>query len=175
LDRGGRAAFSLVEMVIVVAVIGAIAAIAVPRVNQGVRRARTGALQATIGSVRTAIETYYAEHGAFPGKKASNGSLDGEVFVEQPARYSDEKGSTNATASARYRFGPYLRLPFPKNPFNGSSAVHVKLRPGDANPADGSAGWVAVVSDGSFGILAKTTEMQASGIDATLIGRLRAP
>jgi hypothetical protein len=51
----------------------------------------------------------------------------------------------------------------------------VKLRPGDANPADGSAGWVAVVSDGSFGILAKTTEMQASGIDATLIGRLRAP
>ncbi len=144
--------FSLVELVVVVTIIGVLASIAVPRVSRGASAAQKNALQATLANVRKAIDVYYAEHGKYPGYDSATGLRDNDAFGEQLLMYSDRSGKTNAAPSSTYRYGPYLRSPFPKNPRNNLDTVYVKAVPGDADPADGTVGWVAVLSHGYFGV-----------------------
>jgi len=157
-------AFSLVELVMVVTIIGIIAAIAVPRVSSGATSASANALEATLTNVRKAVDIYYAEHGSYPGYNPANGSPDGTWFVDQLLKYSDDTGNTNAARTAVYRFGPYIRAPFPKNPSNKLDSVHVKATEAEPSPADGSVGWVAVLSNGDFGISASSTDLDRLGI-----------
>lgn len=162
--RLGARAFSLVELVIVVVIIGIVAAIAVPRISSGATSASANALEATITNVRKAIDIYYAEHGSYPGYNPSDGSPDGTRFQNQLLMYSDDKGNTNVGRTAAYRFGPYLRAPFPKNPSNKLDSVHVKATEAAPSPADGSVGWVAVLSNGDFGISATSADLDRLGI-----------
>ena len=162
--RLGARAFSLVELVMVVTIIGIIAAIAVPRVSSGAMSASANALDGTLTNVRKAIDIYYAEHGSYPGYNPSNGTPDGTWFEDQLLKYSDEKGNINAARTAVYRFGPYIRAPFPKNPSNKMDSVHVKATEAAPSPAEGSVGWVAVLSNGDFGISATSAELDRLGI-----------
>lgn len=162
--RSAAGGFSLVELVIVVTIIGIVASIAVPRMSQGSRNASAAALAATLESVRTAIDMYYAEHGPYPGYVPGTGSPDGTKFVEQLLMYSDAQGNTNATYGGKFVYGPYLRAPFPINPVNNLAKVHVKAKPGDADPVAGSVGWIAVLSHGYFGISATDPELDQVGV-----------
>ena len=160
-----RSAFSLVELVVVVAIIGVIASIAVPRVTGAAANASTNALQATLSNVRRAIDVYYAEHGCYPGYKAGTRAADDTAFANQLILYSSEDGRTNATPTSDYRFGPYLRAPFPRNLFNNLQTVKVKAVPGVVDPAAGSVGWVTVLSHGYFGISATDADLDSGGMD----------
>ncbi len=163
--RRARPAFSLVELVMVVTIIGIIAAIAVPRMSNATTRASANALQATLTNVRKAIDCYYAEHSKYPGYNPSSGLPDGDDFINQLLKYSDLKGRTQPTHGYPYIYGPYLRAPFPRNPTNDLTDVHVKATPGEADPIDGSVGWVAVLSHGYFGISASGVDLVQIGID----------
>jgi len=163
-SRTARPGFTLVELVMVVTIIGIIAAIAVPRVSSASNNATRNALEATLANVRKAIDTYYAEHNFFPGYDPANGSPNGDQFVKQLTMYSDAQGHTNATPVAPYLFGPYLRAPFPVNPANQLRTVSVKAAPASANPAAGSVGWVAVLSTGDFGVSATDAQLDRIGI-----------
>ncbi len=149
----------------VVTIIGIIAAIAVPRMSQASSRASANALQATLANVRKAIDCYYAEHGKYPGYTPGTNSPDGDAFVKQLTMYTNLSGASNATYGDPYFYGPYLRSPFPKNPTNLLDTVHVKATPSDADPAEGSVGWVAVLSHGYFGISATDTALDDIGIE----------
>ena len=165
-SHGGRVrAFSLVELVIVVTIIGVLASIAVPRISGAATGTNSAALQATLASVRKAIDMYYAEHGSYPGYDPSGMTPSGVWFVDQLTMYSDGDGNTNATFSTTYKYGPYLRKPFPTNPTNDLNTVRVKPTPGAPDPAAGSYGWVAVLSHGYFGILATDADLEDVGID----------
>jgi general secretion pathway protein G len=155
----GRTAFTLVELVMVVTIIGIIAAIAVPRMSDATKRASGSALRATLTNVRKTIDCYYAEHGSYPGYIPGNSTPDENYFVNQLVAYTDLKGETSATYGYPYIYGPYLRAPFPTNPTNDLNTVHVKALPTDANPADGTVGWVAVQSTGAFGISATDSDL----------------
>lgn len=171
LQPGSRArprAFTLVELVMVVTILGIIAAIAVPRMTTATTNAKAHSLQATLVSVRKAIDCYYAEHGQFPGYNPGNGSPSGDEFIKQLTMYTDHKGNSRATYGGVFLYGPYLRAPFPRNPTNNLATVHVKATPGAANPGDGSVGWIAVLSTGDFGV-------SASDDDLTEIGVIDAP
>lgn len=63
---GTRRAFSMVELVIVVAIVAAIVAIAMPRVADFSDRAKAGAGAAHILRLAGAYEAYHAEFGAWP-------------------------------------------------------------------------------------------------------------
>ena len=160
-----RRAFSLVELVVVVSIIGVISSIAVPRISNAAGKASMHALAATLTNVRKAIDCYYAEHDSYPGYNPSNGSTDSDMFVKQLLEYSDRKGFTNPTLTAPFLYGPYLRAPFPKNPANKFVTVFVKAERSSPDPGGGSSyGWIAVLSNGDFGIFATDAELDDIGL-----------
>ena len=164
-----RRAFSLVELVIVVVIIGVLSAIAVPRMSSAASSSTVNAIRATLANVRKAIDTYYAEHGKYPGYDPGSGLPSNITFPKQLLMYSDADGNVNATPGSPYFFGPYLRSPFPKNPINELSTVHVKATPTTADPADSSVGWVAVLSHGYFGISATNGDLSNVGADTVAV------
>jgi prepilin-type N-terminal cleavage/methylation domain-containing protein len=122
-------AFSLVELVIVVLIIGIIAAIAVPRVISARKNADDAALRTTLGNLRMAIDAYYCEHNfVLPGANGdgTNPSRSQGAFTRQLTLYSDLAGKVSATKDAAHPFGPYIRDSFPKapaGPYTGKSAI----------------------------------------------------
>ena len=158
-------AFTLVELVMVVSIIGVISAIAVPRIANASGKASAVALEATLANVRKAIDCYYAEHDRFPGYNPANGATNNVMFAKQLLEYSDRNGFTNPTRTAPFLYGPYLRSPFPKNPVNKLDKVFVKAQDSSPDPAGGSPfGWIAVLSNGDFGIFATDAQLDDIGV-----------
>ena len=63
-----RRAFSLIELVIVVVIIGVLAAIAIPRMSSGADGAKDNAVKANLAVLRQAIELHKAENDAYPAQ-----------------------------------------------------------------------------------------------------------
>ncbi|HAX61097.1 MAG TPA: prepilin-type cleavage/methylation domain-containing protein [Elusimicrobia bacterium] len=59
--------FTLIELMIVVAILGTLAAIAVPRFAELMRKAKEGSTKGNLGVLRSCIKTYYAKNeGIYP-------------------------------------------------------------------------------------------------------------
>ena len=62
------AGFTLIELMIVVAIIGILAAIAIPKFADLIAKSQEGATKGKLGTVRSAIAIYYANmEGQYPG------------------------------------------------------------------------------------------------------------
>ncbi len=70
------AAFSLTELVIVVVIVGTIAAIAVPRLSRAVNSTQEKAVAHDLHQLIEAAERYKAEHGGYPPLAAANAIPD---------------------------------------------------------------------------------------------------
>lgn len=67
--------FTLVELLVVVLILGALAAIAIPRIIGGATNAKINACKTNVDLVNSQIELYYANEGSWP---ASLGALTGD-------------------------------------------------------------------------------------------------
>jgi len=68
--------FTLIELMIVVAIIGILAAIAIPAYQDYTIRAQAGEGPTLSGGLKTAIAEYYADRGAWPADNAALGIVN---------------------------------------------------------------------------------------------------
>ena len=142
------------------AIIGVLAAIAVPRFSRGQSAAAEVALSADLRQMRAAITTYALEHNnIYPGPDAGG-------FDKQLTYYTSLAGDTSDKHTSTYRFGPYLqaipRCPVGENA-NGTKANLALISatsPPTPDPASGE-GWVYNPTTGE--ILPNTDALNADG------------
>ena len=92
--------FTLIELMIVVAIIGILSAIAIPKFADLIRKSNEGATKGNLGAIRSAVSIYYGEQeGAFPlatadGSDATAGSL-GNILTMNNGKYLKSSPSCN--------------------------------------------------------------------------------
>lgn len=80
-----RKGFTLIELMIVIVIIGILAAVAIPNFVGMTDEARVARIQADLSTVGSAVEMYYAKNGAYPGSLSDlvgNGEKDGYLRKE---------------------------------------------------------------------------------------------
>ncbi len=132
-------AFTLIEILVVVVLLGILAAIVVPQLSGASDQAREVAFRNDIRLVRTQIELYKLQHnGLYPGYAVQgDGSLSewsGERFILQMVGTTDTDGDLGGTGC-----GPYLER-FPTNSYLGGSEDAASVKEGV--PDGEGAGWV---------------------------------
>ncbi len=142
--RSCRRGFSLIELVIVIVIMGTVAAIAIPRMSHAAQSAAAANLRASLKTLNTATEMYALEHEGLNPAQAPSGAVDPLVknLVHRLTRTTSVSGELLAL---RRPFGPYLRA-IPANPINGLSSVRID---GSASRA-GTHGWRFDSSTNSF-------------------------
>ncbi len=145
-------AFTLVEILIVVVLLGVLAAIVVPAIGNCGNSARASSLATNLNMLRRFVLVYTSHHlEVAPGYATGSGSApDPNVFEAHALLSSDADGNTAARGTAGYRYGPYLSK-IPTNPFNKLDTVQM-LADGQAFPenADDSHGWIYKAETGEI-------------------------
>jgi prepilin-type N-terminal cleavage/methylation domain-containing protein len=86
---GLRRGFTLIELMIVVAIIGVLAAIAVPKFAELIRKSNEGKAKGNMGAIRSAIAIYYADMGGmFPTDELSSLTVDTKYLASIPKAHS---------------------------------------------------------------------------------------
>jgi len=66
MKQRAQAGFTLIELMIVVAIIGILAAVAIPQYQDYVVRSKLAAAASSVASIQTAMAEYYQSNGVFP-------------------------------------------------------------------------------------------------------------
>lgn len=137
--------FTLVEILIVVVLLGVLAAIVVPTIGRSTTNARETTLAMNLNLLRRFIPVYTGQHleiaPGYPGGDPTASPTE-EAFVDQATLSSTRQGTTATRGTAGYPLGPYLSN-IPPNPFNKLASIQV-LANGESFPAtaDDNYGWI---------------------------------
>jgi general secretion pathway protein G len=155
------AGFSLIEILIVVVILGILAAIAIPKLSNASQLARETTVRDDLRLLRTQVGVYKSQHSVFPGYPGgdSNQTPTAQTSFDQLLKYTDSSGNVSATSSAQFRWGPYMTA-MPANPINGQTSWKI-LADADPFTPDDSTGWLYQPSTGR--IAANSTGNDQSG------------
>lgn len=113
-EMRSRSAFTLVEVLIVVIILGILAAIVVPQFTNASSDAKMTSLKTNLQTIRGQIQLYKLQHNDTYPTAAG--------FVNQMTLASKADGSTAAVGTAGFDLGPYLQT-IPANPYTNANAV----------------------------------------------------
>ena len=130
--------FTLVEILIVVVILGILAAIVIPQFTGASTEAKLSSLVSDLQTFRSQIELYKLQHNEqLPG-------AGGATFVEAMTGETEVDGDVWAAGTS---YGPYLQK-IPTNQFSDSNDV--VLGTTDPAPVDATKGWYFNTSTGAF-------------------------
>ena len=139
-----KSGFTLVEILIVVVILGILAAIVIPQFTEASTEAKLSSLCTDLQTLRSQIELYKVQHLERYPDVDENGKPDTANFVARLTESTDNTGKLDPNGA----FGPYLRN-FPTNPFVRKKADEVSF--GDAEvPGDRKTGWYFNTQTGEF-------------------------
>ena len=158
--RNNKRGFTLVEILIVVIILGILAAIVIPQFTNASQDARKSSLTSQLQTIRSQVELYKLQH------------QDKLPDVVNSWQILTQKSNVFGTVTSAGSFGPYLQQ-VPTNPLN--NATLVINGNGTASPT-GSNGWVYDYSGGSgtgkFWATGSVTTMffdEGTGLDAATV------
>jgi prepilin-type N-terminal cleavage/methylation domain-containing protein len=140
-----KKSFTLVEILIVVAILGILAAVVLPTFQGQTTIARESSVKDSLSTMRTQIEFYKVEHDGVPP-----GYINGEGAPESflPLQFTGTttltgQASPNKVPTIPFLCGPYIRK-MPENPYNNlSTIIYVAEATAFADAVDGtSSGWL---------------------------------
>ncbi len=176
--------FTLVEILIVVVILGILAAIVIPQFTGASTEAKESSLVSNLQSMRSQVELFKIQHNdILPGEILSDvdGSIapaDAVKFVNAMCLKTNQYGVVGTGAG--FRFGPYMKR-IPVNPFSNATATTVtglaeegasvavsgiKLAAGGSD-----AGWnfvCATVADDDYGLFQAADPLKNPVDDTTL-------
>jgi prepilin-type N-terminal cleavage/methylation domain-containing protein len=138
-------AFTLVEILIVVVLLGILAVVIVPMVSGSVISARESALAHDLQLLRRYILIYKCQHleisPGYPNGDTTQSPTE-QAFIDQMTLSSNAEGQTAAIGTPGFERGPYI-MKIPVNSLNNMSTIQF-LGDGEDFPADAdeSHGWV---------------------------------
>ena len=125
-----RRGFTLVELLIVVIILGILAAIVVPQFSDASSDTQVSSLRTNLQTIRGQIELFRLQHsGTYPALT---------TFVDQMTKRTDAAGAVSANGA----FGPYLQA-IPVNPMNNSAEL-------SSSTSDTAKGWYYDQNTGTF-------------------------
>lgn len=138
--------FTLVEILVVVVLLGILAAIVIPVIANSSTAAKQSALAVDLQLLRRVVLVYKYQHLLEVGPGYPNGQSSGapteQAFVDQATLSSNNGGQTAPVGTPGFSRGPYLSK-IPVNPFSGKDSIQM-LGNGEDFPAnaDDSHGWI---------------------------------
>jgi prepilin-type N-terminal cleavage/methylation domain-containing protein len=144
-----RAAFTLIEVLIVVVIMAVLAATIIPQFSTSTKDARESSLKFNLQSLRTQLEMYKLHHGGTYPTGANN--------LEQLTKATDTAGnvSMSGATDATHPFGPYVHGALPNQPFSGLNTVLLDTGMAGTNPtatASPGGGWIYRAATGEVWI-----------------------
>jgi general secretion pathway protein G len=122
-----KSGFTLVEILIVVVILGILAAIVIPQFTGASTEAKESSLVSDLQSIRSQVELFKIQHNdILPGEILNpDGTITAATaatFVNAMCLKTDQYG--NVGVLAVHRFGPYMKK-IPVNPFSNAVGVTV--------------------------------------------------
>ena len=135
-----KSGFTLVEILIVVVILGILAAIVIPQFTDASTEAKTSSLCSDLQTVRSQLELYKIQHNdAIPVPEAGGASWN------RMTQYTDIDGNIQATKDLTFKYGPYLQK-VPVNQFNDDDTIDVDT----GTPGNDGGGWDFDTTTGEF-------------------------
>ena len=133
-----RKGFTLVEILIVVIILGILAAIVIPQFTEASNDARSSALASDLQTVRSQVELYKVQHLEV---------LPTAAIVAELTNKTNISGGIEGVGGAvgPFSYGPYLQK-FPTNPYTATNDVTTD----NTAPGGGETGWNYNTTTGKF-------------------------
>jgi general secretion pathway protein G len=137
-------AFTLVEILIVVVILGILATVVIPQFSNASQQARENTLKDELQYLRTQVAVFKAQHQDVPpGYPGGNPTATPTMqnLNDQLTLYTDINCNVAGQASSVFAYGPYLSQ-LPANSINGMTTFETVGNNQPMPAADGTTGWI---------------------------------
>jgi len=156
----GQRGFTLIELMIVVAIIGVLAAVAVPKFAQMIRKSKEGATKGDLSSLRSSLTIYISDNeGLTPLGTAGAGNTEATFVGTMVPKYIAAIPSTKL--GTYYVDNSLFRIRPASDTWTGNRSIHTTASPGDVG------GWNYVSNVGAA-IWVDANRTDTKNVDITL-------